>query len=568
MAPKSDNIEDEAADPDLSEPRKKKKKKRKKKAKKKKKEEEVVDDGWKPQLIVSNRTAWLLAAVSIVLCPISFAGYDIWPLAFVAWVPLIIAMRGQTPRRAAYIGWFAGFGMTMIGFYWLISMLETFSGFPKAVCALFAAILCLEKGGRIAFMGWMYARATQRGWHHALSFLGAFAVSELLWPVLFPWYFGAAMHNTPIMMQTADLGGVIMVSVVVIAVNVAIAELGQKVVFSAKPDRRTLIGGALTLVFALGYGGFRLSNVESVMDASEPLKIGMVQGNRELKNKLKRPRAKVHPLQIHLKHSRDMANQGADLVVWSEAAARASFDVSNYETEASKRIGKLLKTPTIIGVVLREPLDRPNGKGRRARYFNSALMVDDKGAITGRYDKYFLLMFGEYLPFGDDLPFLYEWSPNSGAFSKGTTRKPLTMVGDHQISVMICYEDIIPSYVTELVDAGEPELFVNMTNDAWFGATIEPWQHLALAKFRSVEHRKYMARVTNTGMTAMIDPLGRVTATGSFYLNDLKNTEGEAILAEAHFMKMGTLFTMIGEKTWWLVALLMGAACFVRRKES
>src|SRR5690606_26219969 len=133
--------------------------------------------------------------------------------------------------------------MTMIGFYWLVSMLETFSGFPLPVCALFAAILCLEKGGRVALMGWMYARAAGRGWHHGLVMLGAFAVSELVWPVLFPWYFGASMHDTPIMMQTADLGGPILVGVVVLAVNVAIAELLNKAVFQVDVDRRTVIGG-------------------------------------------------------------------------------------------------------------------------------------------------------------------------------------------------------------------------------------------------------------------------------------------------------------------------------------
>src|SRR5690606_15659256 len=100
-------------------------------------------------------------------------------------------------------------------------------------------------------------------------------------------------------------------------------------------------------------------------------------------------------------------------------------------------------------------------------------------------------MFGEYLPFGDTFPVLYEWSPNSGAFSPGTSFEPLRY-GDHRLATMICYEDIIPSFVNKLVDAGEPDLLVNMTNDAWFGDTAEPWQHLALAKFRSVEHHMFL----------------------------------------------------------------------------
>ncbi len=508
-------------------------------------------DGWRPQPIASRRVAWLLALVSIVLCPLGFAGFDYWPLAFVAWVPLIVALRGQTPRQAALIGWFAGFGMTMIGFHWLVGMLEVFSGFPLPVCVLFAAILCLQKGGRVALMGWLYARATQRGWHHAPSLLGAFAVSELVWPVLFPWYYGAAMHNTPVMMQTADLGGPILVSVVILAVNVALAELANKAAFQVAVDRRTVIGGAVTLLFALAYGAFRVSTVDDAVAAAEPLKVGMVQGNSELK------KSRRQALPLHIKYTRQLAKEGADLVVWSEAAAASNFDVESYAPRAQELIGRHLGVPSIIGVVLYERLEQQAAKGRRARFFNSALMVDDKGAITGRYDKQYLLMFGEYLPLGDAFPVLYEWSPNSGAFSPGTSFAPVELDG-HKISVMICYEDIIPSFVTKLVDAGPPELFVNMTNDAWFGQTIEPWQHLALAKFRSVEHRKYMARVTNTGITAMIDPVGRVTRHGGSFVED-------AFVAEARYMTVGTVFSKVGEKPWWVIAVLVAAAAFVRR---
>ena len=588
MAPKSDNLaeereeerkdqdgpsdeESEGSDPgsdESSEPEPKKKKRKKKKRKTDDRGEDGgEEDGklfWTPHPILSRYKAWGLAAVSAVLCPISFAGFDIWPLAFVAWVPLILALRGQSPRRAAYLGWFAGFGMTMIGFYWLVAMLETFSGFPTYVCALFAAILCLEKGGRVALMAWMYARATHRRWHHALAFLSAFAVSELVWPVLFPWYFGAAMHETPIMMQTADIGGPILVSVVILAVNVAIAELLSKAVFERKADRRTLIAGGATIAFALAYGAFRLSSVQSSIDEAEVVKVGMVQGNSELRNARDPRRRQKHPLARHIQRTREMKKEGADLVVWSEAASQTRYELANYEQGAKEKIGRHLKVPTIIGAVLYERLETKGPKGRKARFYNTAMMVDEKGNITSRYDKQYLLMFGEYLPFAETFPVLYEWSPNSGAFSKGTSFEPLKW-GEHRISTMICYEDIVPSFVNKLVDAGDPDLFVNMTNDAWFGATAEPWQHLALAKFRSVEHRKYMVRVTNTGMTAMIDPLGRVTATGSWYEKDKKNVDGEAILAEARWMKGSTIFAAIGEKPWWVLTVLLAGACFIRR---
>jgi len=132
-----------------------------------------------------------------VLYFLAFPGIDWWPLSFVALVPLILALRGQTPRRGLALGWLAGFSMTMLGFYWLVGMLQTFSGFPVALCVLFAAILCAYQGGRIALLGWLSARAERRGWPAWLVFAVAFPASELIFPLLFPWYYAASVHQVP-----------------------------------------------------------------------------------------------------------------------------------------------------------------------------------------------------------------------------------------------------------------------------------------------------------------------------------------------------------------------------------
>ena len=120
-----------------------------------------------------------------------------------------------------------------------------------------------------------------------------------------------------------------------------------------------------------------------------------------------------------------------------------------------------------------------------------ALMVDEQGAVTGRYDKEYLLAFGEYIPFGDTFPILYQWSPNSSRFSPGASFDPLPL-GDHKISALICYEDILPGFVNRMVRHADPDLLVNLTNDAWFGDSTEPWIHFALAKLRAVEHRRLL----------------------------------------------------------------------------
>jgi len=151
------------------------------------------------------RPAYALSVLSGFLYFVAFPGIDVWPVAFVALVPLIVALRDQPTRRATGLGWAAGFTMTMAGFYWLLEMLRTFSGFPTVVCIGFMAILCAYQGGRIALMGWLYGRATVRGWPAAPVFACAFVASELLYPLLFPWYFGATVHQVPALTQIADL---------------------------------------------------------------------------------------------------------------------------------------------------------------------------------------------------------------------------------------------------------------------------------------------------------------------------------------------------------------------------
>src|SRR5262249_8642339 len=130
---------------------------------------------------LGTRPAYALAVASGLLYFLGFPGIDLWPLSLVALVPLIVALRGQTPRRAAGLGWVAGFTMTMTGFYWLMKMLQDFSGFPVPLCLLFMAILCGYQAGRIALAGWLYGRAARRGWPTAWVFALAFAASELLY---------------------------------------------------------------------------------------------------------------------------------------------------------------------------------------------------------------------------------------------------------------------------------------------------------------------------------------------------------------------------------------------------
>jgi apolipoprotein N-acyltransferase len=220
----------------------------------------------------------------------------------------------------------------------------------------------------------------------------------------------------------------------------------------------------------------------------------------------------------------------------------------------ARRIG----VPAIFGaVVVRRVSD-----ARQYVLYNTAVASDQAGTITGRYDKQYLLTFGEYLPFGETFPVLYQWSPNSGHFSPGTSLEPIEVDirGEkHPVTALICYEDILPRFTNDAVRHARPELLVNMTNDAWFGDTAEPWEHLALAKFRAIEHRRFLVRGTNSGVSAVIDPVGRVIAHSGTFRQD-------TVAATIHWMQSRTVYEIVGDWPWLLVSLGLFAGCFVSRR--
>jgi apolipoprotein N-acyltransferase len=495
-----------------------------------------------------------LAFATGLLYFLAFPGPDVWPLSFVALVPLRIALEGQDVRRATALGWLAGFVMTMTGFYWLLEMLRVFSGFPTVLCVLFMAVLCAYQAGRFALFGWLFSRMAAKGWPAGVVFFAAFATSELVFPLLFPWYFGASVHQVPLLLQVGELGGPILVGLTLASANLAVAELVM-----ARLERRPtawshFITLAAVVPVSVAFGAVRIAQVDAQVAFAPKATIGTVQANMSLFGKR---HDKQEGLKRHLRLTRSLQDQGPlDLVVWSETSVVGAVDESAAGAVMPRVFSRKIGAPAIFGGVLAREVN----DARRYVLYNSALVSDAGGNLVDRYDKRYLLAFGEYLPLGETFPILYEWSPNSGHFTPGTRSEPVVAAG-HSVAVLICYEDILPSYVNTIMGHGDPELMVNMTNDAWFGDTTEPWIHLALAQLRTVEQRRYLVRSVNSGVSAIIDPVGRlVSHTRPFVQATLRS--------RVAWLTNHTCFQSVGETPWWLVAALSAAAAFVRRPRS
>jgi apolipoprotein N-acyltransferase len=333
-----------------------------------------------------------------------------------------------------------------------------------------------------------------------------------------------------------------------VSTNLAVAEL-----FAARREarpirRRVALALAAAPVVAALYGFVRIAAVDARVKDTPKGRVGLVQANMSLFGKRKE---RAEGLRRHLALTHELAREGPlDLVVWSETSVMGAVDESELELAIPARFSREIGVPALFGAVLSRPVDDE----RERVLFNSAILTDAAGDVKGRYDKQFLLAFGEYLPFGDTLPMLYRYSPNSSRFTPGTSLEPLRD-GRHEIATFICYEDIVPAFVNAIVGNGDPDLLANLTNDAWFGNTTEPWIHLALAKLRAIEHRRYFVRSTNSGVSAIIDPVGRVVAhTGTF--------EARALHATVAWLRGRTLYGIVGDAPWWLVTILGLYAAF------
>lgn len=182
--------------------------------------------------------------------------------------------------------------------------------------------------------------------------------------------------------------------------------------------------------------------------------------------------------------------------------------------------------------------------------FNSAVLLEPDGRIADIYDKRFLLVFGEYLPFGETWPELYDLLPEGSRFQAGTRTEPVVF-GAARIGVLICYEDLLPRHVVR-VAAHDPNVFINMTNDAWFGKTAEPYHHLQLAQMRSVEYRRWLIRSTNTGVSVFVDAVGRRVKESSL-------DDAETLLMDVPLIEGRTVYATLGDWTFaaLIVALLL-----------
>ena len=471
----------------------------------------------------------LLSVVSGILLFLSFPPADCGWIAFVALAPLLGAARRARPGHAALCGLVAGVTFFLPLLHWILGVMMRYGNLTPLLAAPILLLLVAYLAAYFAAAAALVSAAAGRwGWRGLLVAPFAWVGLETVRGSLltgFPWGLVAYSQWRHLdVLQIASLGGVAALSLVVLLANTAGALL-----FEAAPEARRhgdapriAAAGLLLVVVAACVAGHRLRAAWDARDAAElaqraSLRVAAIQANVAQDRKWRREEEESIVDDL-LRLTGQAARDGAALVVWPESSSPLSFYRPVWSADGAVAIEARREfLDRVTDLVRREGLtliagsvDYRHEQGR-LRAYNSAFVVSPDGTVGPAYDKMHLVPFGEYVPLSQVLFFVDRMVQGAIAeFAPGERLRPLpTPAG--AAATFVCYEAIFPDQVRRL--ARGASFLVNLTNDAWFGKSAAPRQHLAMAVVRAVENRLWLLRAANTGISALVDPCGRVRAT-------------------------------------------------------
>jgi len=485
-----------------------------------------------PGIIRSSALA-LLSGLPVAL---SFPKADLSFLSWIALVPLLIALEGQTPRTAFRLGFLCGITAYAGLIYWVVIVMTDYGHLP-----LFASIplWLLLSGWLSLFYGlttWLTAFGERFGIKSALLMPLAWVSADYLRSHImtgFPWtMLGHSQYRLLPLIQVADITGVFGITALIVLANVVFYRIiralsGTEIPYPAK----SAIILAIALAGTFGYGFFRLNSPPSPEPA---LKVALIQGNIDQAVKWS-PAFRETTLDIYSTLSRQaVSQQHPDLIVWPESAAPFFFQENSPASDRIRNLARELKTNLLFG--------SPAAEMREGRYtsLNSAFLLNPDGNETGRSDKMHLVPFGEYVPLARLMPFVHKLVHGIGDFGPGLEVKTLK-AGNVPLGILVCYEAIFPELARKQVTNGS-RVLVNITNDAWFGRSSAPYQHLSMAAFRTVETRTPLIRAANSGITSIIDQNGHIRGMTSLFKEAVMVGEVRPGSVNAPYLIIGDLF--------------------------
>jgi apolipoprotein N-acyltransferase len=523
---------------------------------------------------VARRNA-ALAVAGAALMSLAAAPTNLWPLGLFAWVPLALIAASGDVAGAALAGWLQG----------TLAQASVLASVPAALHAVarvswpasvgLYAFLAAFEGARHGVVALLAARSARHGRPLVLTFPLALTTTELVFPMVFPWTTSLLLSGAPVLLQAAEAGGRLGISLWVALLDASVATAWLE-----RRDRRlafryAVVLPGLTLTVVAVFGIARMRAVDGAVASAPAARVGIVQGDiPDVRREQRDPAILYREASLGL-----LTEQNPDLLVWPETAI---FYATDYEDlsrlladrvfhDAARATGHRIDVPILTGLVIRRtPPESPahvrvlNADGtihyEQSSLYNSAVLATPDGRIRGMYDKRSLVPIGEYLPAEKTFPWLRRLLPWAGRFSPGASSAPI-LFGARRILVSICYEDVLAGAVRDAVDRGDPDLLVNLTSDAWFDRSRIPFLHLELAKLRAIEHRRFLIHATNTGVSAVVDPAGRIVL-------GLAPSRLSSAVTTVRWMRSRTVYEAVGDAPFYAAGTLMFVMVVRRRRRS
>jgi apolipoprotein N-acyltransferase len=516
-------------------------------------------------------SAWLLVLLSSVLQVLIFPLPGLYVLSWVAFAPLIVAvlrarpageleiagsvnLRAATPGQAFLLGYVSGILWFAGTCYWIYDTMHEHGGLSVPVALLALFLFCLYLGLYHGLFGLLLGMAAGPGRDHRRAIISI----PFLWVAVelartrvtgFPWdLLGTAQVDNIPLSRIATLTGVYGISFEIMLVNVALAAA----FLVPRKKRNPLLVAALAAGAVLQAG----SLVDAPALAGDRAAL-LVQENIPVdenwtRDTFQRTLRELTELSVKADSAGRAETRGkTDLIVWPESPA-PFFTNDPFFREPVSEMARTTQSWVVTGAI---GSNRAGQSGSSSELFNSAALVSPAGEWTARYDKVHLVPFGEYLPFPRLFAFAGGLTKAVGEFTPGMSRVALH-AGHTALGVFICYESVFPDDVRQFADNGA-QVFVNISNDGWYGDSGAYAQHLNQTRMRAIENERWILSATDTGVTGSIDPYGRVVAR-------MPRKERGTLVAPYALTSVTTFYTRHGDWFAYLCAIISLATLLTR----
>ncbi len=504
------------------------------------------------------RSAILAAGTGALFSASLFSSW-LGVLGWVCFVPLITAISGKTSRHSLILGMISGTVMNLVSLYWLVGTLNRFGGFSIPTSAVVVMIFCVYSSLQFGIFTLYVSRfklLQKKTFSYALFISFAWVVTEFFFPVLFPYGIAVSQGYYQQIIQIVDTFGIHFLGFVMFFTNVSIFYTVSCVWGKKRPPLATIVVCVALIATVLAYGPLRIEQIEEFLSTKSRIRVAMVQANFDYAEKSTENEQVI--TETHRKMSEELT--GADVVIWPETSVQYWFSAKEpvYAIDQRKIVPQGHGSYFLIGglsYVESPELFADGWDEEDFKKYNTVFLVDPQSNILGTYSKTRLFFLGEYFPLvNQELRFLKRIFPMIGDLSPGEELATLEIPEKNiKIGPLICYEDIMPKISREYVAMGA-NLLVNLTNDAWFGKSHAPFQHLLLSIPRAVETRRYLVRSTNSGVSAVISPTGKIESNTDIFTTE--NLSAEVVLIDS----LNTLYSKVGDLFAWIA--LVATALF------